>query len=82
MGVRFTYLAANGHSVDGHDITKFKPFGSLFGHVHEETFEIHHDDDLLEIHGRAGARINEIGFRTYRGHAKTYGHPHGEVFAY
>jgi hypothetical protein len=80
--VQFKYLASDGHHVDGHDITKFKPFGSLFGHVHEESFEIASDDDLLEIHGRAGLRLNQIGFRTYRGAHKTIGHENGEVFAY
>lgn len=67
MGLRCTYTTADGQTVEGHDITKFKPFGQLFGHVHEETFEIAKDDDLLEVCGKAGDRINEIGFRTYRG---------------
>lgn len=82
LGVQFHYTAADGKHIDGHDITKFKPFGSLFGHVHKDTFEIHHDDDLLEIHGRVGLRINKIGFKTYKGVTKHYGVDDGEVFAY
>ena len=31
LGVQFHYIDAKGHHHEGHDETKFKPFGTLFG---------------------------------------------------
>ena len=82
LGVQFHYKDAHGHHHEGHNITKFKPFGSVFGSVHEHTFKIDEDDDLLEVFGFAALRINKLGFRTYRGKEHACGKDHGEPFAY
>lgn len=40
------------------------------------------DDELLEISGFAGARVNHLAFRTYKGHHAGFGPKEGVHFAY
>lgn len=63
----------------------------MFGQIHKKTFKIDDgnileisflDDELLEISGFAGARINHLAFRTYKGHHEGYGPKDGAHFAY
>jgi len=56
--------------------------GTLFGHVHEETFHIDANDELYEISGFAGLKINKLHFRTYRGKHHAYGHDNGAPFKF
>ncbi|CAK74828.1 unnamed protein product (macronuclear) [Paramecium tetraurelia] len=82
IGTVFKYADAKGHTIEGHDIEKFKPFGHLLGKVHKKHFKIDDDDEILEISGHAGARINELKFKTYRGKEESFGVKNGVHFVY
>ena len=45
-------------------------------------YKYHIDDELLEISGHAGLRINELTFKTYKGKHETFGHKDGAHFAF
>lgn len=40
------------------------------------------DDEILEISGHAGGRINELKFKTYRGKEESFGVKNGVHFVY
>ena len=45
--------------------------------------DIHNDDYIMEIFGYAGLEINQLGFVTYKGHKKIFGHQtRGAFFRY
>lgn len=90
LGTIFRYGDAKGGLIEGHNIEKFKPFGHLFGKVHKRHFHVDEgivynyiiDDEILEISGHAGGRINELKFKTYKGKEESFGTKNGVHFVY
>ncbi|CAD8148011.1 unnamed protein product [Paramecium octaurelia] len=77
LGIKIKYRGMDGKTIVGQSSRKLKLFG-----VHFQKFKIDKNDCIKEIFGFAGTSINQLGFRTYRGHQVACGSPKGQPFSF